>query len=437
MRIRLVMGWLLVLSLVAVIGYAQQPPARALSLAEAMTIARQNNPDFRSAENDAWSSGVRNTSSLLQFVLPSVNLNAAQFQSAAGEQTLGTTVFPQPAYHGTMWQLDFTLPISGRTFANRGLARAQARQTDEDISAAGIALETQVVQSYVGLAAAQAQATLAERSLERVNENLNLAQARYQVGQGTLIDVRRAEVDKGTAEVTLLRARQSVDNSSLLLFQVLGVPAPEPLAIQLTDSFPVVAPPWSQDSLVAVALRENPVLRSRRARADVLGWTTRSTVSDFLPSLRFNANYGRRTYTPAGDSAMKTTDPWNYTISVSVPLFEPLARNQRVQEARAMQDDARQAARSYELQVQATVVAAFHTVVSDYQAIAVQQHNKQAASEALDLAQQRYRVGSGNYLELLDARLAADQADNNYVTAVYDYHRAIAALENAVGRRLR
>jgi outer membrane protein TolC len=76
-------------------------------------------------------------------------------------------------------------------------------------------------------------------------------------------------------------------------------------------------------------------------------------------------------------------------------------------------------------------------VVADYQAIAVQQHSKQAASEALDLAQQRYRVGSGNYLELLDARLAADQADNNYVKSVYDYHSAIASLENAVGRRLR
>lgn len=437
MRIRLVLGWLLVLSLVAAIGYAQQPPARTLSLAEAIDIARRNSPDYRAAANDRWVSGIRSTSSLLQLVVPSADLSASQFRSAAGQRSLGTTVFTQPAYHGTAWSLDFGLQLSGRTFANRGLARAMARATDEDISAASITLETQVVQSYVLLAAAQAQATLAEHSLERVNENLNLAQARYQVGQGTLIDVRRAEVDKGTAEVTLLRARQNVDNTVLQLFQVLGVPAPEPLAVQLTDSFPVVAPPWNQDSLVTLALRENPVLRARRARVQSASWNRRAAYSEFLPSLRFNAGYGRTSYTPSGDSTVKTTNPWNYQIGVSIPLFEPLSRNVAVQQARADEDDARQAVRSYELLVQATVVAAFHTVTSDFQAIAVQQHNRQAAGEALDLAQQRYRVGSGNYLELLDARLTADQADNTYITAVYDYHRAIASLENAVGRRLR
>ena len=67
----------------------------------------------------------------------------------------------------------------------------------------------------------------------------------------------------------------------------------------------------------------------------------------------------------------------------------------------------------------------------------MQQSNKAAAAEALDLAQQRYRVGSGTYLELLTARVAADKADADYVTAVYDYHKAIATLENAVGRPLR
>jgi outer membrane protein len=437
MRMRLIMGWVLVLSLVAAIGYAQQPPARALTLAEAIQIARQNSPDYRATTNDRWVSGIRSTSSLLQFVVPSADLSAAQFRSAAGQRSLGTTVFTQPAYHGTQWNLDFGLQLSGRTFANRGLARAMERATDEDISAAGITLETQVVQAYVSLGQAQAQATLAGRSLERVNENLNLAQARYQVGQGTLIDVRRAEVDKGTAEVTLLRANQAVGNATLVLFQYLGVPAPEPLVAIQTDSFPVIAPPWSEDSLVAVALRDNPVLRALRARAQSARWNTRATYSEFLPSLRVSAGYGRTQYTPAGDSTVRTTNPWNYSIGISLPLFEPLQRNVQVQQARADEDDARQLVRRNELLVRATVVAALSTVVADYQAIAVQQHSKQAASEALDLAQQRYRVGSGNYLELLDARLAADQADNNYVKSVYDYHSAIASLENAVGRRLR
>ena len=50
---------------------------------------------------------------------------------------------------------------------------------------------------------------------------------------------------------------------------------------------------------------------------------------------------------------------------------------------------------------------------------------------------ERYRVGSGTFFELLDAQVAAQRAEADYINAIYAYHRAIATLENAVGRPLR
>ena len=75
--------------------------------------------------------------------------------------------------------------------------------------------------------------------------------------------------------------------------------------------------------------------------------------------------------------------------------------------------------------------------VATNQAIDIQRRNREASTEALQLAEQRYRVGSGTYIELLDARVEAERAASDYVAAVYEYHRSIAALENAVGRPLR
>jgi outer membrane protein TolC len=46
-------------------------------------------------------------------------------------------------------------------------------------------------------------------------------------------------------------------------------------------------------------------------------------------------------------------------------------------------------------------------------------------------------VGSGTFFELLDAQLAAQRADADYINAVYAYHRSVASLEAAVGRPLR
>ena len=58
-------------------------------------------------------------------------------------------------------------------------------------------------------------------------------------------------------------------------------------------------------------------------------------------------------------------------------------------------------------------------------------------SELQLLATERYRVGSGTFFELLDAQVAQLRAEIDYVNAVYDYHKAVAALEAAVGRPLR
>src|SRR5947208_2637568 len=57
--------------------------------------------------------------------------------------------------------------------------------------------------------------------------------------------------------------------------------------------------------------------------------------------------------------------------------------------------------------------------------------------QQLQLATERYRVGSGTFFELLDAQVAGLRAETDYINAVYDYHKALAALEAAVGRPLR
>jgi outer membrane protein len=292
---------------------------------------------------------------------------------------------------------------------------------------------------YLTVLEAQAQVGVARRTLERAKEQFNLAQARYTVGQGTLIDVRRAEVDTGTAAVGLLRAEQAWENQTLLLFDVLGVRAPAPARVALTDSFTVVTPPWSMDSLITFALQQNPALRSLRAREASARWSVRAAQSEYLPSLYLSASTGktRTTVDTAGAVADRVTNPWSVNVGVSLPIFDGFARYTRAAQARAQEDDLRQQVRARELQVRSDVVAAFHALEASFRAVAIQDANRRAAAEAFDLATQRYRVGSGSFLEQLDARLAADRADADYITAVYQYHRSIAALEQAVGRTLR
>ncbi|HWO89229.1 MAG TPA: TolC family protein [Gemmatimonadales bacterium] len=439
MKKRLVFGWLLILFLMAAIGSAQQPPARTLSLAEALDLARRNNPGLLSAANDRWAAAWQVRSTTLSLVTPNAAVSGSWYASEAGQRSFFGQLIRIPGVRQTSYEFGLSYQFSGISLTQRGQASAMLRAVEEDIAGARTTLETTVRGQYLTVLSQQALRDIAQRSVERATENLALAQARYSVGQGTLIDVRRAEVEKGQAEVTLLQAEQAVENQILVLFQQLGVPAPPGSTVVLTDSFPVTEPRWELSDLVRQALEENPGLRSLRARQSAARWNTRAAYSRYLPSLSLSAGTGRvstRADTANAVSQRQTT-PWSISLSVSLPIYDGFGRQVQAAEARAAEDDLRLAVRGRELAIAAQVTAAFNTLQASYRSIDIQRRNRDASAEALELATQRYRVGSGSYLELLDARVAAERAAADYVRAVYDYHRAIADLENAVGRPLR
>lgn len=485
---------------------AQSPlPFRpiSLSLAEALQQARANSPMYRQALNDAgparW--GVRNAYGNL---LPAVTAASDFGYTGSGQSnfggglTLPTSAFLTSAYSlGIQWQL------SGRSLQAPSQQRALQRATDEDIGAAGVGLTAEISAQYLTVLQANAQVAVARQQVKRNEDFLALAQARHTVGQTTLLDVRQAEVIKGTSDVALLRAVQAENDAKLDLLRRMGVEPPGSIEqIVLTDSFPVTPPAFRLDSLLALTDRQNPVLRSLRARGHAARLDVRAAKADFLPTLSLRAGWSgftqqftnqdlllRQNITSAQgqaadcefDNAVRTglslggqtgncffaaglTDgggalldpvaqeirnqnsvfPFSYTgqpfganLTVSLPIFTGFSRSLRLSQARAQEEDADEEVRARRLQVRADVQSRYLGLETAYRAIAVQTASREAARDQLRLAQDRYRLGAGASLEVSDAQNSVQRAEGDYVNAVYDYHKAIAALEAAVGRPLR
>jgi outer membrane protein len=72
-----------------------------------------------------------------------------------------------------------------------------------------------------------------------------------------------------------------------------------------------------------------------------------------------------------------------------------------------------------------------------YQTVQMQQQNRTTAEQALLLAQERYRVGASTFVDVSDARAAFERASTDHIVATYEFHKAYAELERAVGRPLR
>ncbi len=482
-----------------------------LTLSEAMEQARRNSPVYRQLLNDmgpaGW--GVRSAYANL---LPTFDVSSYMSYTGSGSSTFGGSTFNQSSPSlSSGYSLNFNWLLSGQTFAATGQQRATRRAVDADIGNAGESLRNDIAFQYLTALQAVATTEVDRQSVSRNADQLQLARARYTVGQATMLDVRQAEVTKGQADVALLKAQQAENEAKLELYRRMGVPIPaQPDLIALPDSFPVTPIVLDEKQLLDMAREENPTIKAFRARETAATWNTRSAKSRFLPTLQVQAglqgftqqftnsslllnqrlansigsaencrfqnaiisglpNGGLSGFpngglisdcnafsnldatglalSPAfqnqilkGNSVFPfsfTKQPFRASVQISLPIFDGFTRNLQVAQARAAEEDLTESVRAQQLLVATNVSGRYLGVQTAWQTIQVQEQSRQSAREQMRLAQDRYRLGAGSSLEVSDATNNLARAEGDYVTAVYEYHKAIAALEFAVGHPLR
>lgn len=470
---------------------AQEAPPRALSLEEAVALARESNPDFLAQANDRRAARAAVRAARADF-LPSAGVSNTFGYTAEGERRYGSVGFgKQPDYYSSSYSLGLSYELSAAKLAQPAWARAQDRATEQRIAGAGAGLAAQVTQQYLTVLQAQEDAAQAEREVARAAEYERLARARLEVGAGTPLDVRRAEVRKGQAEVRLLQAENARAVAALNLGELLGAPL-EP-ETRLTTEFAVFEPRWKTEELLATALRENPSLRAARAGATAARTGARAARGAYLPVLSFNVGLQgsvfragdtgplvqerllgaqqrlagcqqgnalrRLTGQPEEDCTAFQLDPadvrrrveaenagfpFDYdrqplsaSMTVSLPLFNGLAREQRIEEAKVAAEDAEHQVRAQELRLRVEIGTALRNLETAYRTAELQARVRENAAEELRLARERFRFGAANSLEVTDAQTNLAQAEQARIAATYDFHRALAGLETLVGRPLR
>jgi outer membrane protein len=485
--------------LLALVWSGWAPPASAqqdtltLSLADALRLARENNPAYLTAKNDEseadWA--VREAYGSL---LPSAAVGGSLSWQGAGEQRFGSLTLAQnqPAYYLSSYDFGLSYALDGNRLLAPKAAQARRSATDAQIRAADVSLSAAVTRAYLDVLRRADGERLAAQQLERARFNLRLASAQQEVGAVTPLDARRAEVQVGRAEVALLQAANARNTARLRLLQQIGLENDAPL--RLTTTFALEEPRWDRDTLLALALQRNPTLAAREATLDAGRVSVRQARSAYLPTVTaragmsgftrqassatpliqqaqtsvaqqvetcvlFNEIYRRLTTPlPTNDcSSIRFTDeqrnrivlqnsafpfdfsrqPASASLSVSLPIFQGLGRERMVESAKLQRDDAELRVREQRIALGTDLTIALRTVATAYQSALLEDRNRAVADEQLRLAGERYRLGAISIVELVDAETVKAEADQAYVNAVFTYHDAVTELEAVVGTALR
>jgi outer membrane protein len=120
-------------------------------------------------------------------------------------------------------------------------------------------------------------------------------------------------------------------------------------------------------------------------------------------------------------------------FNVNIPIFNGRQFNALRAEATAQASAQQQYLRDLQNAVVREVRKAWLNANSGYQRLAVTDQLLSQATQALNLAQERYKLGLSSIIELSQSQLNETQAQISAVSAKYDYEAEMSALNYQVG----
>ena len=284
-----------------------------------------------------------------------------------------------------------------------------------------------ITQNYLRLSQLYAQRDLAEQVLKQRQQILELTQRRVAARIDSQAELKQAELAVPLARTDIASADEAIVLVRMQLAALMGAGPDRGAAIarpQMTLQRPAAIPSQLPSELLA----RRPDLVAQRWRVESLRHEIDEAQAKFYPTIDLHGLIGLQgfglTHFLQGSNAIS-----NLGAGLSLPIFD----GGRLRSNLALHDaEYDQAVEAYNQ----TLVDALRDVSSQLVSIewlaqrnTLQAQALQAAQQAYDLSEQRYRSGVGNYLQVLVAQLqvlAQQRAQIELDTRAFDLDMQLA-----------
>jgi outer membrane protein len=407
---------------------ARAQDAQRLSLKEAEERAVQNHPQIRAGQFAALAAG-ETVREIRSAYFPTVfgSLTGAQAQDGTRITAGGLnnpTILDRFAYGVSASQL---LTDFGRTGDLTGSAKLRVDSQQQDVTARRAAVLLQVDGAYFDVLRAQSVQRVAEQTVAARQLVVDQVSALASSGLKSSLDLSFAKVNLSEAQLLLVQATNDVKASFASLSAALG--SPQTGAYELIDEPLPEAPPADSAALIAEALRDRPdVLRERLAQQSQAKFADAERALWF-PAVSLIGAAGMTPYRQPG----LTSQYGAVGLNVTIPLANGSLYSARRAEANFRASIAQQNVQDLENRVARDVQVAWLDAQTAFQRLDLTNQLLTQATDALDLAQERYNLGLSSIVELTQAQLNQTRAQIEQATARFLYQARSAALRFQTG----
>ena len=408
-----------------------------MTLAEALRLAAQHDPNVVQAQGNLRSAGSNVRATKSQF-LPSLSFGSnggssfsegpERFDPITNQLVSGNTR-SQSLNVGVSSSIDL---FTG--FRRGGDIKAANAREDEADASVNESLATSALETSNDFYSALASTELVEarkRSVARAEQQLSIAVAKLQTRSANVADSLRAVVQLGEAKLNLASEEASLARAEASLARRIGLRGR--VGALMDSSLVVPGAPIDTAAIMAEAINRAPQVRRTEAAVRGAEGSLSSAKSTYWPQLNLSGNYSY-----AGNNANSYTlfNNRNLTLGLTWPLFNRFQREQQVSERQTQLDTQIARAEDAKRQISANLTTQFAALDAARERIALTQLSVQAAQADVTVALERYRLGSINITELNAAEGGLTRAEEAAVSARFEYLRAKSQIEATLGRKL-
>ncbi|HEX9107858.1 MAG TPA: TolC family protein [Longimicrobiales bacterium] len=315
-------------------------------------------------------------------------------------------------------------------WARASAARAQVAASAGQAGTTGQTAAAQAASAYVQLAHATALVAARQEDLRLAGELIRDAQAQFNAGVGTRLDVVRARTQEAEARAAVALARTGVTQAEIALARTLGLPPGTRFALR--DSLAAaLGRSDAPDAIAAaegLALAQRPELAAAASAVSAARLAARATQAQRLGRLQLAGDYGWNG--PKPNDMIRTGQ---LAVQYSIPFFDGLRLEGQVQEQQALRREAEVRLADLREQVAGEVRTALAALTSGAEQERIAAEQVALAQEELREARLRYTNGVSGNIDVITARADLVRARSAMIDALAQTASARVQLARAVG----
>ncbi len=278
------------------------------------------------------------------------------------------------------------------------------------------------------------QLTLIQENRVRLQELRDITQAFFDNGMAMEVDVKRVNINLENLQVQYDNAKSMLVQQLNLLKYVMDYPAEEEIALTPVN-------PEQVESVALTGLRSDLYeLQLLESQEKLAGQQKDLIRQGYLPSLSLTGSWMYSAYTDKARHWFHSgpSNHWypssGLGLTLRVPIFDGLDKRARIRKARIDEENARLNYENMRKNMETQYLNATNDLMNNQRNFQKQKDNYLLAEEVYQVTTDRYREGIASMTEVLQDEMRMSEAQNNYLSAHYNYQVANLTLLKLTGQ---